>query len=100
QPTPRSPLLPYTPLFRSRLRLQPPIGVLPLDENRGRLDARFLTVVNLQHLDLEAPAFRPARVHAQQHRGPVLALGAAGAGVYFRSEEHTSELQSRENLVC
>src|SRR5690606_42079601 len=23
-----------------------------------------------------------------------------GVGVYFRSEEHTSELQSRENLVC
>src|SRR5690606_35238576 len=35
-----------------------------------------------------------------------LVLGAVGActgvllGVSFRSEEHTSELQSRENLVC
>ena len=35
----------------------------------------------LQIFDLEAVLLGPARVHAQQHRGPVLALGAAGAGV-------------------
>src|SRR5690606_41300841 len=30
-----------------------------------------------------------------------LAIGVlTGAGVWLRSEEHTSELQSRENLVC
>ncbi len=39
--------------------------------------------MDFQHLDLEAAAFGPARVHAQQHRGPVLALGAACAGVDF-----------------
>ena len=26
-------------------------------------------------------AFRPAQIHAQQHGGPVLRLGAAGAGL-------------------
>ncbi len=34
-----------------------------------------------QIFDLEAVFFRPARVHAQQHRGPVLALGTTGAGM-------------------
>src|SRR5438552_13827572 len=27
-------------------------------------------------------------------------LGAAGLGIYSRSEEHTSELQSPDHLVC
>ena len=35
----------------------------------------------LVDLDLEAAALEPAQVHAQQHLGPVLRLGAAGAGV-------------------
>src|SRR5690606_39571711 len=30
----------------------------------------------------------------------VLAIAVGGAIINFRSEEHTSELQSRENLVC
>ena len=34
-------------------------------------------------LDLVAVLLGPARVHAQQHVGPVLALGAAGAGMDF-----------------
>ena len=37
----------------------------------------------LEILDLVAVLLGPARVHAQQHAGPVLALGAAGAGMDF-----------------
>src|SRR5690606_39413104 len=33
-------------------------------------------------------------------RGTDLAVTNGGTGNYFRSEEHTSELQSRENIVC
>ncbi len=36
-----------------------------------------------QIFDLEAVLLGPARIHAQQHLGPVLALGAAGAGVHL-----------------
>ena len=36
-----------------------------------------------EQLDLVAVLLGPARVHAQQHAGPVLALGAAGAGMDF-----------------
>src|SRR5690606_41952731 len=35
--------------------------------------------------------------HGRDHRGVVELVGAVGRD---RSEEHTSELQSRENLVC
>src|SRR6266700_6637471 len=34
------------------------------------------------------------------HHGIVLCLHPAEVGRLLRSEEHTSELQSRENLVC
>src|SRR5436309_15520977 len=51
--------------------------------------------------------FRSRRVevvtHRQQRPGAVPPLGPAGhvlPAVRDRSEEHTSELQSRENLVC
>src|SRR3712207_8592324 len=70
---PRSTLFPYTTLFRSP----------------GR--ARLLQA------HLRAPAGPAARAHAGGTR-PALrpALPAAGP----RSEEHTSELQSRQYLVC
>ena len=37
----------------------------------------------LDQLQLVAVALGPAHVHAKQHRGPVLAFGAAGAGMDF-----------------
>jgi len=51
------------------------------DLDSGGLDAGLFTLRLFQIFDLEAVLFGPARVHAQQHRGPVLALGTAGAGV-------------------
>ena len=35
----------------------------------------------IDQLDLVAAPLGPARVHALQHLGPILALGAAGAGI-------------------
>ena len=63
--------------------LQPAIGVVALDLDGRRLDAGLFAVGLFQILDLVAVLLGPARVHAQQHRGPVLALGAAGAGMDF-----------------
>src|SRR3712207_7623159 len=87
---PRSTLFPYTTLFRS------------LREGRARVDR------GRQH------GLRPAlRAQAAARRGRVVAheraqgelptaQGRAQArrGVARRSEEHTSELQSRQYLVC
>src|SRR5690625_6866882 len=75
----RSPLFPYTTLFRSH----------HLDHDQRR--ARDLL------LDAELDGLRGG-VPEVRHRGRVL-RGHRAAGDP-RSEEHTSELQSRGHLVC
>src|SRR3712207_7396666 len=79
---PRSTLFPYTTLFRSRARE-------PLLAGAGHLDAEVRAVAG----------------HRDHHRRGV----GAACGVErelarghreVRSEEHTSELQSRQYLVC
>src|SRR3712207_9556880 len=73
---PRATLFPYTTLFRSR---RTPCGgpALPRRARQGRL----------QRKPARAPLRRPSHV-------PALHLSPG------RSEEHTSELQSRQYLVC
>src|SRR3712207_8514150 len=75
---PRSTLFPYTTLFRSE-------GVLGTSAVRGRVGER---ADGLEQLDDRAG---PAVGH--EKRQCVLVTRA-------RSEEHTSELQSRQYLVC
>ena len=65
------------------LGLQPAIGVGAVDLHRRRFDAGALAGALLEPLDLVAVRLGPAHIHAQQHLGPVLRLGAAGAGVDF-----------------
>src|SRR3712207_8734999 len=77
---PRSTLFPYTTLFRSQGLAE--VGERDVDlqgvEQVGHRVARELDVDD-----------RPGDPH-----------DAAGAGLRLRSEEHTSELQSRQYLVC
>src|SRR5258708_19104415 len=78
---PRSTLFPYTTLFRSRNgAVAPQVEIPPV-----RLGAE----VHLPHAPFE-------------HLQPFLALAAADdfADAGDRSEEHTSELQSPDHLVC
>src|SRR2546422_8061000 len=67
---PRSTLFPYTTLFRSRKNIQATI---------------FISPVRLQLVD---------------GRGAEKTVADGGARPADRSEEHTSELQSRLHLVC
>src|SRR3712207_9015396 len=78
---PRSTLFPYTTLFRSATRPH----LLAVDGHRHRLNAR-----GELRLDVEDETRLRAVL---EHR-----LGHARELV--RSEEHTSELQSRQYLVC
>src|SRR3712207_8765478 len=81
---PRSTLFPYTTLFRSG-PVPPawPLGrVRPLPSSRPPAPSTSVSVVSL------IPARHLVGVPREQHR-----LAA-------RSEEHTSELQSRQYLVC
>src|SRR2546421_6619813 len=83
---PRSTLFPYTTLFRSQRRdLDREIAV----ERRRHCLPLHQPLVHLQH-DL-------APVPARLGRHPGL---QAQLEMYERSEEHTSELQSRSDLVC
>src|SRR5258708_16593848 len=69
---PRSTLFPYTTLFRS---------LLALEANEMRpVDAYMMS-----HVPVVPPVFRPA---------------TGGTTGTWRSEEHTSELQSPDHLVC
>src|SRR3712207_8591983 len=82
---PRSTLFPYTTLFRSRRAV-------------GRAQAGRL----LEVLDADRQAVQGAERIAAPHGllgHPGLLLGPLEAGGH-RSEEHTSELQSRQYLVC
>ena len=55
------------------------VGVLAVDDEGRRLEPRLLALGRLGHLDPEAAPLGPAQVHPQQHLGPVLRVGAAGA---------------------
>ncbi len=63
------------------LGLEPAIGVGTADPDRRRFEAGLLAAALFEPLDLVAVRFGPARIHAQQHLGPILRLGAAGPGM-------------------
>src|SRR5690606_41802040 len=95
---PRSPLFPYTTLFRSAASL-------------GAADVVLWYRSAVTKLDLDAIAKEaPCEFHALDSTDAILGwlLREVQSGDHvvimsnggFRSEEHTSELQSRENLVC
>src|SRR3712207_9308804 len=95
---PRSTLFPYPTLFRSWSARD--VEVL------GRLADVASQEVALRALAVDAEAAR-ARSQFLSRIGDVLPIGAGLADswatiarVALRSEEHTSELQSRQYLVC
>src|SRR5258705_8059086 len=75
---PRSTLFPYTTLFRSK----------PADDDTARVIATGRSKVSGIPFNI-AVAFEPTG-----EAGPAIAQST------FRSEEHTSELQSLRHLVC
>src|SRR3712207_7145859 len=76
---PRSTLFPYTTLFRSKGRLLVREGDVAADE---------------------AVLPQPFQKGSEAVRRHVDAFIRAGEPMLLRSEEHTSELQSRQYLVC
>src|SRR5690606_41965453 len=96
--TPRPPLstlFPYTTLFRSRFRRHRAVArsrYQPL-VRRARYLPRCISnraLYGAEVYENHAGSARVSRCHAGESR----------ANPWARSEEHTSELQSRENLVC
>src|SRR5690606_39411778 len=88
-PPPTPPLFPYTTLFRS-----------PTTTPRPSIERSRFGGTERRHDDLlsdDAPVSR-----SDLSKGPqeVVDRPTASINASVRSEEHTSELQSRENLVC
>src|SRR3712207_8002516 len=83
---PRSTLFPYATLFRSAVRARPRLQLVRVESRvagRGGDRARLV-----EQVDAEVE-----HAQAAQQRLPAL-------GYVQRSEEHTSELQSRQYIVC
>src|SRR2546429_6903398 len=77
---PRSTLFPYTTLFRSHV---------VRGQEHGRAEALVVRAHEAAHGGLHGDAEPDGRLVEKEHLRPVQ-----------RSEEHTSELQSRLHLVC
>src|SRR5207244_12457348 len=92
------PLFPYTTLFRSRLKTAELSGLreIPADESLGYVaeqpDWKLTLAVEVLQPRLVADLFNLMTV------GDGLVGGSAT--IRYRSEEHTSELQSPDQLVC
>src|SRR5207302_8549925 len=92
------PLFPYTTLFRSRPALKPgawrerpePGAGVWFDLGPHLLDQAFVL--------FGTPRAVAADVRTERDGAAV--DDAFDVTLHYRSEEHTSELQSRENLVC
>src|SRR5690606_39507630 len=89
---PQSPLFPYTTLFRSPLRRQ----AQELLAEPGTPGQAVAQVAQPGRLSDPGRIARQVGDKAFAQRHALL----PGALMQYRSEEHTSELQSRENLVC
>src|SRR3989449_6305578 len=86
---PRSTLFPYTTLFRSR-------ELVLSDQQLGWLGSAYVIVLSLAALPLGV-------LGDLKSRRAVIAFGVGLWSAFTalgRSEEHTSELQSRLHLVC
>src|SRR3712207_6874010 len=91
---PRSTLFPYTTLFRSRGTLRLRTLVERLAPGVGLdLDLKSAIDDSLRPAARTTAALLVPVVAAEVRRRPLLVTS-------FRSEEHTSELQSRQYLVC
>src|SRR3712207_6940822 len=86
---PRSTLVPYTTLFRSLLRLLAGLRLLRVVARRALHETGG--VEEAQHAVRRLRALGEPSLHL---------LGLEGDAGRIRSEEHTSELQSRQYLVC
>src|SRR5690606_41763858 len=93
RPLPSSTLFPYTTLFRSLRR-----GVLAGLVPRGEVEGPRAPDAARARPVVRRAVEREEAIHARDVREPAVRVPRDRRAV--RSEEHTSELQSRENLVC
>src|SRR3712207_8051030 len=84
---PRSTLFPYTTLFRSEVEWSSPAG-------------RMVRVRSTRLVSLTQRAIAAIEYEVEVLDAPALLVVQSELVANERSEEHTSELQSRQYLVC
>src|SRR5690606_41617838 len=99
-PAPSPNLSPYTTLFRSRVVLleQACVGVVHSTHGLVIEDHASDTAILREDTGLGLDLLR--REHSLDRREQWVSVEELQVARQLRSEEHTSELQSRENLVC
>src|SRR5690606_42112838 len=96
----RSRLRPYTTLFRS-VQIQPHDRLQLFHELRIVAELEGLHQMRLEAVGMPNAADAGfTQPHSGGHRPGAPVRGVTWFLLSRRSEEHTSELQSRENLVC
>src|SRR3712207_9216671 len=95
---PRSTLFPYTTLFRSTVGNAAPRVVEAVREQVGRFTHTCFMVTPYAEYVQVAEALNAVTPGDHEKRTALFNSGAEA--VENRSEEHTSELQSRQYLVC
>src|SRR5690606_40031308 len=96
RPPPRSTLFPYTTLFRFSVWLLKLKQILPMP-----LEFWAKQILSLKLQEVVHPnSMVPMGLRSTLTQEKCLLLTEAITEYSDRSEEHTSELQSRENLVC
>src|SRR5260370_20102186 len=91
---PRSTLFPYTTLFRSAMNPTRPAGPEGPPAAGSAADRLLAEISDLAASPVPEDVFLPELLKR------AVAASEAEAGALWRSEEHTSELQSHLNLVC
>src|SRR5439155_18055339 len=99
-PPPASPVFPYTTLFRSRFAAPwpPPWPILRTSRDFPE-KGRFCRVSAILSLRRWSPKGPPALSRLRTERGAFVQGRRQGGDRIARSEEHTSELQSRGHIV-
>src|SRR5206468_13114960 len=99
-PRPSPTLFPYTTLFRSDRRVGENVRTSIAGESVPAPAANDSVIARIAENDIAAARSGEIRVgaRASQHRGNGACSNVSGQ--VDRSEEHTSELQSRSDLVC
>src|SRR5207249_11315930 len=95
RPPPRSPPFPYTTLFRSRAVATCPFSPRALSFGTGPYPPGARAVSRIAFLVAACAALGGCNFPGTSPAG-----GPPAPGSPDRSEEHTSELQSRFDLVC
>src|SRR5690606_41839384 len=93
---PCSTVLPYTTLFRSSASIP--------KKHRNRIRNIFFFPLIISHstklVEMSHPSCPKCGASTDGTVKSCSSCGAVSISCILRSEEHTSELQSRENLVC